>query len=180
MHWEMASLICVLYGCVDNLHIRLRISTIVAHLIAKRAHFALTVADSPGTRQINVTALQKDRNCHMLIVTVWNCQDWSKWSYWIRASQSLQSNAFQTSPICSHILVHRIGIWWTFMNNMTILANNWIVPFMSWLPLSRPTSTNSFDSMVTEFPIKTNLVLNDRILFIHFLSILLEIITEIC
>ena len=156
MHWEMASLICVLYGCVDNLHIRLWMSTIVAHLTAKKAYFASTAADNPGTRQIIVTALQEDRNCHMLIVTVWNCQDWSKWSYWIRASQSLQSNAFQTSSMCSYILVHRIGIWWPFLNNMTILAYNWIVLFMPWLPLSRQTSTNSFDSMVTEFPIKTN------------------------
>ena len=36
MHWEMASLSYLLYGCVDNLHICLRISKVVAHLTAKR------------------------------------------------------------------------------------------------------------------------------------------------
>ena len=66
MHWELASLSYVLYGCVDNLHICLRISKAVALLTAKKACIvlsAMVVTDSTGTRQIIVTALQGDRSC---------------------------------------------------------------------------------------------------------------------
>ena len=145
MHWEMAFLSYLLYGCVDNLHICLRISKVVAHLTAKRAYFvlsAMVVTDSPGTGQMIVTALQGDRNCHMWIVTDWICQDWSNGNYWIHASQSLHKNAFQTSSMCSYVLVRNIGLCTslhtmnnrqrTSMNNMTILTYYWIGPFMSW------------------------------------------------
>ena len=62
----------LLYGCVDNLHIVLRISKAVAHLTSERAYFALSatvLTGSPGTRHMIVKALQGDRNCHMWVVT---------------------------------------------------------------------------------------------------------------
>ena len=108
MHWEMASLSDVLYGCVDNLHICLRKSNAVTHLTAKKAYFvlsAMVVTDSPGTRQMIVTALQGGRNCRMWIVTDCICQDWSNRNYWIRANQSLHQNAFQTSLMCSQCVL---------------------------------------------------------------------------
>ena len=117
--------------------------------------------------QMIVMALQGDRSCHMWIVADWICQDWSKWNFWIHASQSLHQNAFQTSSMC---LIHLIDLctclhtmnnhWWTFMNNMTILAYYWIGLFMSWYSLSPQPSTNSIDSMVNGIPIETNYMLN--------------------
>ena len=193
MHWEMASLSYVLYGCVDNLHICLRISKAVAHLTAKRAHFvlsAMAVTDSPGARQMIVTALQGDRNCHMWILTNWICQDWSNGNYWIRASQSLHQNAFQASSMCSYMLVRIIGLCtslhtmnnrlWTFMNNMTILTYYWIGPFMSWYAFSPQPAANNIDFMVSGFPIITKCTLNHYNSFIYFLWIVLEVIMQFC
>ena len=191
MHWEMASLSYVLYGCVDNLQICLRISKAVAHLTTKKAYFvlpAMVVTDSPGTGQMIVTALQGDRNCHMWIVTDWICQDWSNGICWIHASQSLQHNALQTSSMCSYMLVRIIGLCtslhtmnnrqWMFMDNMTILTYYWISPFMSWYSLSPQPSANSIDFMVSGFPIITKCTLNRYNLFSYFLSIVLEVTME--
>ena len=58
--WEIAPLSCVLYGCVNVLRNGLGISNDVAHLTARRLYFDLStmiVTDSPGTRQMIVTAL---------------------------------------------------------------------------------------------------------------------------
>ena len=183
----MAYLSYVLNGCVDNLHICRRIGKTIARTTAlKKAYFtlsAMVVTDSPGTRQMIATALQGHRYCSMWIVIDWICQDWSKWNYWIHASQSLHQNAFQTSSMCSYILVPLISMYKpTYheqlhtmnFNNMTILTYCWIGPFMSWYSLSPQPSMLSIDFTVKRFSIKTNWMLNHYNFLIYFLSIVLE------